>query len=1235
MGSSCRIGIDIGGTFTDVILVDETSGAYHRVKVPSVPSDPAIGAAQGVAKVLAQSGHKPDDVVYFCHGTTVATNAILEGNVSPTALITTKGFRDVLEIGRQKRPDPYSFHAEKAKILVPRNWRYEVNERLDVRGAVVAPLDEASVRAVVRQIKAEPVRTVAVCLLHSFMNSAHEQRVRIIFQEELPDIPVYLSVEVLPEYREFERTSTVVLSAAVAPVVGRYVQSLEDRLHATGLNCELHLMKSTGGLMPFHTVETRAVETVLSGPAAGTLAVAYWGAAAGYGKLIGVDIGGTSTDVSLVVDGKPSITTEGAVGEYPVKVPMIDIRTIGAGGGSIGWIDIAGGLHAGPQSNGADPGPACYGRQNTKPSVTDAHLVLGRLNPHNFAGGSIQPDLEGARHAIGLLAEKLGTDIYNAALGMVHVTESNMARAIREIAVSKGQDVREFVLLAFGGGGALHACNLAAELDVDTILVPEDAGLLSAHGLLIADIKNEQSLTRLSKAAETKDDDLEVHFREIEANAREQLMRENLDPAKAKIRRSIDMRYVGQAYEINVPLENGTENTIVAAIERFHAKHAQLYWWSDKHRGVQIVTLRIEAAIEVPKLPVVRSKKSGTETAGALKGRRHVCFLNADPISTPIYDRDKLQPGHVIAGPAIVESFDTTLVVNPGFQAEMNDLRQLVVERAAKAARAADAVDRSVVAVEVLQNRLISIAYETGAVLRRTGHSPNIRDRADFSCVLADEDGNIIAQAEHMPGHLGMLAVAMTKICEYIPKQRWRNGDVLMFNNPYLGAAHLPDIRIVVPIFFQNKLVAFAANLAHHADVGGMVPGSMPANATELFQEGVQIPPVMLYKEGILQQDIMDFLLANVRTPEERQGDIQAQVAAAQLGARRVVEVVEKLGYEAFIRTKNAMMDQSERLMRAKIREMLPEGEYRAHMFVEDDGSGTGPARVEVALRVRGDSIDVDFTGSAAQRASSANCTWGMTLSAAYMVLKGTIGPNIPANSGCYRPISVIAPEGTVVNPHYPAAVASGNETQQRLSEVVIAAFAKINPRYVKSPSHGCMNNVVLGGVDQTRRPWTYYETIGGGDGARYNKDGMDGVHVLGTNSLNTPVEVVETSFPLRIEAYSLIDGTGGEGQFRGGLGIRRRIRALVPDTQLTVNSDWVNIKPDGLEGGKAGAFTRIIINEGQPNEEVMPSPRFVRTLKAGETITMASGGGCGYGDPAERDANSHALDLLEQKVTT
>lgn len=1229
----CRIGIDIGGTFTDVILVNEKTGTYHRVKVPSVPSDPAIAAADGVAKVLEVSGQRADQVVYFCHGTTVATNAILEGNVCPTALITTKGFRDVLEIGRQKRPDPYSFHAEKAKILVPRNWRYEIEERLDVNGAVVTPLNEESIRAAVTRIKEEPVRTVAVCLLHSFMNRGHEDRVRAIMAEELPDIPVYLSVDVLPEYREFERTSTVVLSAAVAPVVGRYVKRLEERLREAGLNCELHLMKSTGGLMPFPAVETRAVETVLSGPAAGTLAVANWGAHAGFDKLIGIDIGGTSTDVSLVVDGKPSITTEGAVGEYPVKVPMIDIRTIGAGGGSIGWIDVAGGLHIGPESNGADPGPACYGRQNTKASITDAHLILGRLNPEFFAGGLIKPDVQGARHAIGRLAKQLGTEINDAALGMLHVTESNMARAIREISISKGQDVREYALVAFGGGGPLHACNLADELDVKTIVVPEDAGLLSAHGLLIADIKNEQSLTRISKAAETRNEDLESYFRAIEANAKSQLESEKLDPAKARITRSIDMRYAGQAYEINVPLPDAIRNIVETATEAFHSKHAQMYWWKDMDRELEIVTLRVEATIEVPKLRIVRFEKVGSDPSDAFKGRRTVCFLTPEPIDTPIFDRNKLHTGNVIAGPAVIESFDTTLVINPGFRAEMNDLRQLIVTREAKKWQVTDMGNQSVVGVEVLQNRLISIAYETGAVLRRTGHSPNIRDRADFSCILADEDGNIIAQAEHMPGHLGMLAVAMIKICAHIPKNRWKKGDVLMFNNPYLGAAHLNDIRIVVPIFLGERLIAFAANLAHHADVGGMVPGSMPAHATELFQEGVQIPPVMLYKEGVLQQDIMDFLLANVRTPEERQGDIQAQVASAQLGARRVIEVVDKLGYEIFIRHKNAMMDQSERLMRTKIKEMLPEGAYHSVMFVEDDGSGGGPARIEVKITVRGDSVEMDFTGSAPERASSANCTWGMTVSAAYMILKGVIDPSIPANAGCYRPINVVAPEGTIVNPYYPAAVSSGNETQQRLAEVIISAFAKIDPKYVKSPSHGCMNNVVLGGVDQKRKPWTYYETVGGGDGARYNKDGMDGVHVLGTNSLNTPVEVVESSYPLLVEEYGLIDGSGGNGEFRGGLGMRRRIRALTANTQLTVNSDWVNSKPDGLQGGKAGALTRITINEGKENEDVMKTPRFVRRLNAGETITMASGGGCGFGDPAKRNPNARERDMREGKV--
>jgi N-methylhydantoinase B len=541
----------------------------------------------------------------------------------------------------------------------------------------------------------------------------------------------------------------------------------------------------------------------------------------------------------------------------------------------------------------------------------------------------------------------------------------------------------------------------------------------------------------------------------------------------------------------------------------------------------------------------------------------------------------------------------------------------------------------SIVEVEVLQNRLVSIAYETGAVLRRTGHSPNIRDRGDFSCVLADEDGNIIAQAEHMPGHLGMLAVAMQKVSEIFAKSQWKEGDVLIFNDPYLGAAHLPDIRIVVPIIFEGTLIAFAANLAHHADVGGMIPGSMPSNATELFQEGVQIPPVMLYREGVLQKDLLDMILANVRTAEERRGDIQAQIAAAHLGARRVVEVAAKVGRERFVRIKNAMMDQSERLVRARIKEMLPAGVTSAALMIEEDGSGAGPAEIKVKLTVSGDEVEVDFTGSAAQRNSSANCTFGLTTSTAFMIIKGLVGSTIPANSGCYRPIRVIAPEGTMVNPRYPAAVCSGNETHQRLAETIIAAIAKIDPRYVKASSHGCMNNLVMGGVDQNRRLWAYYETIGGGDGARHDKDGMDGVHVLGTNSLNTPIEVLEMSYPLVVETYGFVDGSGGEGEFRGGLGLRRRVRTLVPDTKLTVISDWISWKPEGLEGGKRGAYTRILINQGRTDEEVMNRPRFVRTLAEGETVTMESGGGCGFGDPSRRETGRRERDRREGKTVS
>jgi N-methylhydantoinase B len=538
------------------------------------------------------------------------------------------------------------------------------------------------------------------------------------------------------------------------------------------------------------------------------------------------------------------------------------------------------------------------------------------------------------------------------------------------------------------------------------------------------------------------------------------------------------------------------------------------------------------------------------------------------------------------------------------------------------------------VETEVLRNKLVSIVYEMGAVLRRTAYSPNIREREDCSCVITDPKGQILAQAEHIPGHLGILAVGVPYLLDYFPIETWREGDVLMFNTPE-GGSHLPDIRIVVPVFRDGEIIALCANMAHHADVGGMVPGSMPSTSTEVWQEGLILPPLKLYSEGVLNKAVIDILMRNVRTPDEREGDLNSQIAAAQLGQRRLSEVVEGVGIEDYQLYSEEIMNYSERLMRARIKEVLPDGTYYSEQFIDNDGLTDELIKIAATITIKDDNVKVDFTGTDPQRESGVNCILANCISASYFVIKACADPTIPVNAGCYRPIDVYCPEGTIISPDPYAAIGAGNETWQRIAETLIGALLTADPKLVKAHSHGCMNNIVFGGKDpRDGGRYSYYETIGGGDGARYTADGMDGVHVLGTNTMNTPAEVVEMYYPLRIEEYNLIPDSGGAGLYRGGVGIKRKFRVIGHGSTLTANTDWMKQKPDGTEGGGRGAMTRMVFNEGTPQEEEANMCKVMRILKDGETFSIYSGGGNGYGSPLDRAPEKIHQDLLDEKLS-
>jgi N-methylhydantoinase A len=678
-----RVGIDSGGTFTDVCLFEEETGRIAVWKLSSTPADPSEAVAAGVAEGLARVGARTAEIAYFGHGTTVATNALIEGRGAPTGLVTTEGFRDLLEIGRQKRPDLYDPQADKPPVLVPRARRREVAERLRHDGSVETPLDEEAVREAARALRAEGVAAVAIAFLYSFLASRHEEIAKRIIEEEFPEAFVSASHEVAPEFREFERLSTTVVNAYLGPVMKGYVAGIASRLEGLGVPVAPHITQSNGGVIGCATAARLPVRTILSGPATGVVGAETVGRLAGAPDLITFDMGGTSTDVALLRGGAAPLAGEAQVHGYPLKAPMLDIHTVGAGGGSIAYVDAGGLLKVGPGSAGADPGPAAYGRGNPEPTVTDANIVLQTLNPTHLLGGRMKVRQDLATAAIDRLAEALQMERMAAAQGIIAVVTANMARAIRVISVERGHDPRDYALFAFGGAGPLHAARLARELETPRIIVPPSPGILCAMGLLLTDLRADFAATRRLPLDESALTPLREVFAGLEAEAEAWFTQERVAPEARHIARSIDMRYAGQNYELPVPLSKGPFGaaTIAALADGFAEAHRRRYGFLAEEEPVELVTCRVEATGRVRQAEVAAYPRSAADPEGALAGRREVWLPELGGFAaTPVYAREKLAHGNEIAGPAIVEQMDATTLVLSGMRAQVDPYLNLVLE---------------------------------------------------------------------------------------------------------------------------------------------------------------------------------------------------------------------------------------------------------------------------------------------------------------------------------------------------------------------------------------------------------------------------------------------------------------------------------------------------------------------------------------------------------------------------
>ena len=683
-----RLGVDVGGTFTDLALYDADTNRLEFAKTPSTPDNQAVGVAAGIAELARRYGVMPEQVDFFIHGTTVATNTLLERKGAVTALVVTAGFRDVLQIGRQERPSLYDWRIRRPEPLAPRRLRFEVAERVVHTGEVLTPLTAAEIDRVVARLAAAGVDAIAVCLLHSYANPAHERALGEALRRSLPGVTVALSHEVLPEFKEYERMSTTAINAYVSPVMERYLRRLEHTISEAGLKSEVYIMQSNGGTMGVETAIERPVHTIMSGPAAGVIGAAAIARQAGQANAISIDMGGTSFDVSLCYQGEVRQTQESEIERLPIRVPMVDVHTLGAGGGSIAWIDAGGALRVGPSSAGAVPGPACYGSGGAQATVTDANVVLGRLGESGLLGGAMPLDAALARRAVReRIADPLGIGVEEAAEGIVQVVNASMVKGIRVVSVSKGYDPREFCLVAFGGAGPLHASELAEEMDIPRVLVPVAPGVTSALGLLVADLRHDFARTVLRPGTDISPRELTYWFELMERQALEQMAREGVPPDRVTLARTVDARYVGQGYELQVPAAAGefAQRDVDEITERLHEAHQRSYGYAIRDNAVEVVNVRVTAIAAMPRPDLVRHVPAASGDASrAVTGARRVYFHN-EAADTPVYDRTRLAPGDSLAGPAIVEQLDSTTVVWPNQSATVDSALNMLLTREERA----------------------------------------------------------------------------------------------------------------------------------------------------------------------------------------------------------------------------------------------------------------------------------------------------------------------------------------------------------------------------------------------------------------------------------------------------------------------------------------------------------------------------------------------------------------------
>jgi len=1207
MSAQWEFWIDRGGTFTDIVGRKPDGSIVTHKLLSENPERYKDAAVQGIRDLLGLKNGEPlpaGAIKAVKMGTTVATNALLERKGDRVLLLVSEGFGDQLRIGYQTRPKLFALHIQLPEMLYERV--VEVPERVRVDGSIETPLDLAAAEAALKAAYADGIRACAVLFMHGYRYPEHEAKVAALARQ-IGFSQVSASHQVSPLIKFVSRGDTTVVDAYVSPILRRYVDQVASQLDAEKNNLRLMFMQSNGGLADANYFQGK--DSILSGPAGGVVGLVQTSTRAGFAKVIGFDMGGTSTDVSHY-DGEYERAFETMVAGVRMRAPMMLINTVAAGGGSILHFDGAR-YRVGPDSAGANPGPACY-RRGGPLAVTDCNVVLGKLQPDFFPAvfgpnGDQPLDAEIVKAKFAELQARVKAEsgdsrsIEEMAEGFLAIAVENMANAIKKISVARGYDVTKYVLTSFGGAGGQHACLVADALGMTEVLLHPLAGVLSAYGMGLADMRvlKEKTVERSFEAAA-----LPALAEELDAlaeEARAEMLRQGVTPERVTVLRKLHLRYGGSDSPLVVDFGD-LESTKAA----FETAHRQRFGFISPEKQLIAGSVAVEVVGEGERAPdsvEAIGEIRAPEAIPALARRR--AYMAGKWHDTPVYDREKLNPGEKLNGPAIITESTSTIVLEPGWQARLTERRDLVLKRVeALPERKAIGTDVDPVMLEIFNNLFMSIAEQMGSVLEKTAYSVNIKERLDFSCAIFDLDGELIANAPHMPVHLG----SMSESIKTVMRKRagtMKPGDVYVLNAPYAGGTHLPDVTVITPVFDKagKEVLFYLGSRGHHADIGGTTPGSMPPDSRTVADEGVLLDNVLLVDGGRFLEDEIVALLKSgqypSRNPFQNVADLKAQIASCEKGAQELRKMVDQFGLDVVRAYMNHVQDNAEESVRRVI-SRLKDGEFTYPM---DDGY---EIKVKVTVNHADRTAKIDFTGTSGVHPTNYNAPTAVCVAAVLYAFRCLVDSDIPLNGGCLKPLEIIIPKNSMLDPVFPAATVAGNvETSQCITDTIFGALG------VMSAAQGTMNNFTFGNND-----YQYYETICGGSGAGATFDGCDAVHTHMTNARLTDPEVLEFRFPVLLESFRIRRGSGGKGKHKGGDGTIRRMRFLEPMTATLLSSHRI-VPPFGLEGGSQGETGRQWVERSNGKRDELEG-RCSTPMQPGDIFVISTPSAGGFGKAEE-----------------